>query len=409
MTFAEHTGRYYFEKTPEAMPLTFEATMYFPYNATSDYTHIIMSNFAHTQTGFLWEITKGGQPSIMFYDEDDVRTRYTFSNVSVYNGKKTHVAIVADVENDKIHCYIDGEIAQSFDLTVNPKDFSVKDAILGTDHRELNLNLFSGALINVACYSDARTKDEIKADMTAQGKDGLVLHFDLSNAEYGEDAIDLSGGNNNAIFEQYWFDEIDNITDYAYSIAVVGDTQHNVQYQPETFAKLYDWLKANAKDKKMAFMLGLGDITNDNTDEQWTYALENIAKLDGIIPYALTRGNHDGTAANYSSKFESTKYGKAIGQNYYNSLATSYQKFKAGDVNYLVITLNYNPSNAELAWAKEIADANPYYRVIVITHSKISDATACSMLTVKKFGTSLQSFVPMLKWCFRVTYSTTRF
>ena len=168
------------------------------------------------------------------------------------------------------------------------------------------------------------------------------------------------------------YDEIENATDYAYSIAVVGDTQHNVQYQPETFEMLYDWLAANAKDKKMAFMLGLGDITNDNTDEQWAYSLENIAKLDGVMPYALSRGNHDGTADSYSARFDGAGYAKAIGSNYYLSRATSYQKFKAGDVNYLVITLDYNPSNAVLAWAKEVADANPYHRVIVITHSNLS-------------------------------------
>ncbi len=371
MTFGTHTGRYSFTKALPSMPLTFEATMYFPYTVTSDYTHIIMSNFQRTPTGFIFEITKGGQPSIMFYDEDDVRTRYTFSSVSVYNGKKTHIAIAADTQNNKIHCYVDGEIAQTLDLTINPLDFSTSQMAFGTDHREVNLNLFRGALINVACYSDVRTASEIKADMNTQGTDDLILHFDMSEMKYGDTAVDLSSSKNNAVYEQYWFDEIDSITDYVYSIAVVGDTQHNVQYQPETFAKLYDWLKANAADKKMAFMLGLGDITNDNTDEQWAYSLENIAKLDGVIPYALSRGNHDGTAASYSSKFDGTAYAAAIGENYYSNRANSYQKFKAGDVNYLVITLNYNPSNDELAWAKSVADANPYYRVIVITHSNL--------------------------------------
>ncbi|MBE6679902.1 MAG: hypothetical protein E7598_05190, partial [Ruminococcaceae bacterium] len=286
MTFSEHTGRYMFEKALSTMPLTFEATMYFPYNMTSNYTNIIMSNFQRTPTGFLFEITKGGQPSIMFYDEDDVRTRYTFSNVSVYNGKKTHIAIAADTENNKICCYVDGEMVQSLDLTVNPTDFEASHMAFGTDNREVNLNLFRGALINVACYADTRTAAEIKADVTSQGKDDLILYFDMSEMVYGDNAIDLSNSKNNAVYEQYWYDEIDNITDYAYSIAVVGDTQHNVQYQPETFAKLYDWLKANAAEKKMAFMLGLGDITNDNTDEQWKYSLENIAKLDGVVPYA---------------------------------------------------------------------------------------------------------------------------
>ena len=382
ITFGTQSGKYIFDSPLPSMPLTFEATMYFPYNVASEYTHIILANFnrsvAEAGGGFLFEITKGGQPSILFYDKDDNRTRYTFSNVSVYNGKKTNIAITVDVPNSKISCYVDGTLEQTLNLTIDPTGFGTDFLALGTDNREVNLNLFRGALINLACYSDVRTAEEIAADMTAQGTDDLILHFDLSDKKYGEDAIDLSGSNCNAIYEQYFLDEYEGITDYAYSIAVVGDPQHNVQYQPETFAKLYDWLYANAADKKMAFMLGLGDITNDDTDEQWAYSLENIAKLDGVIPYALTRGNHDGSADSYSARFDNTLYAAAIGDNYYLNRANSYQKFKAGDINYLVITLNYNPSDAELAWAKGIADANPYHRVIVITHSNLSQRASLS-------------------------------
>lgn len=374
LTFGAHTGRYAFLRPLPKMPRTFEATLYFPYTMTSDYTHIIMSNFQRPRTGFLFEITKGGQPSLMFYDAADVRTRYTFSAVNVYNGKKTHLAITADSAAGKISCFVDGVCMQTLDLTVDLSDFSTEHAAFGTDNREINLNLFRGALISFACYADVRTPDEIAADRAAPGKDDLILHFDMTNAVYGEDIRDLSDSGADAIFESYWSEEIDHSTDYAYSIAVVGDTQHNVQYQPATFEKLYDWLRANARSEKTAFMLGLGDITNDNTDAQWACALENIAKLDGVLPYALCRGNHDGSAQSYSVKLNGTAYAAAISGKCYQSRATSYQKFKAESINYLVITLNYNPSEDELAWAKGIAEANPYDRVIVTTHSYL-DAT----------------------------------
>ncbi|MBE6641132.1 MAG: hypothetical protein E7619_06060 [Ruminococcaceae bacterium] len=370
VSFVSHTGRYMLEKPLPKMPYTFEATMYFPYTASSDYTHIILSNFQRGKSGFIFEITKGGQPSLMFYDEKDVRTRYTFSGVNVYNGEKTHIAIACDISKKSISCYENGILAQTLSLTVDPADFCAEYINLGTDHREINLNLFSGALIDVACYSDVRTAEEIRADMEKPQGDGLLLHYDMANSAYGDNITDLSPSGCNAIFEKYWLDEVDGVDNYAYSIAVVGDTQHNVQYQPDTFAKLYDWLAANASAKKTAFMLGLGDITNDSTDEQWKYAVENMEKLDGIIPYALTRGNHDKEDA-YSLKFRGTAYEKAVGKNFLSTIANSWQTFKAGKVNYLVITLDYNPSDTELAWAKKVANSHPYHRVIVITHSNL--------------------------------------
>ena len=371
ISFAEHTGRYMLEKALPVMPYTFEATMYFPYSASSEYTHIILSNYQRGKSGFIFEITKGGHPSLMFYDEEDVRTRYTFSGINVYNGKRTHIAIVADTANKRIRCYENGELAQTLALTVDPADYCSEYVNLGTDHREINLNLFSGALISVCSYSDARAAAEVKADMTAPDTDGLVLHYDMSEASYGEDVADLSKSGCNAIFEEYWLGESGSDDAYAYSVAVVGDTQHNVQYQPQTFAKLYDWLAENAESRKIAFMLGLGDITNDSTDEQWKYAVQNIAKLDGVIPYALTRGNHDAASA-YPLKLRGSEYEKTIGKNYYVDISNSWQVFKAGSVNYLVITLDYNPTDAELNWAKRVANVHPYHRVIVITHSNLN-------------------------------------
>ena len=371
VSFFEHTGRYMLEKALPKMPSTFEATVYFPYNTTSEYTHIILSNYQRGETGFIFEITKGGHPSLMFYDENDTRTRYTFSSVSVYNGKRTHIAIAADYASKRIRCYVDGELAEAAALTVDPDKFSGEYVNVGTDHREINLNLFSGALINVACYADVRTAEEIKADVSKQGTEELILHYDLSDARYGEGFTDLSSSGCNAIYEEYWLEESLGISDQAYSIAVVGDTQHNVQYQPETYAKLYDWLAANAEEKRIAFMLGLGDITNDDTEEQWKYAAENIAKLDGVIPYALTRGNHDGVD-NYRAKLKNSEYEKTIGRNFYTDISTSWQEFSVGKVNYLVITLDYNPTDAELSWAKRVALEHPYHRVIVITHSYLN-------------------------------------
>ncbi len=371
MTFSANTGRYGLTKALSAMPLTWEATVYFPYGATSGYAHVLLSNYERSVSGYSWDITKAGHPSLMFYNSSEV-TRYTFNTVNVYSGVKMHLAIVADTENRELRCYVDGVPVETLELTVDPAKYGTSYSNLGTDQRELNLRLFSGALMRIACYADVRSAEEILADMTAPGTDGLVLHYDMAKTAYGDTVTDLSVNKNHAVYEHFWYDEIDNVTDYAYSVAVVGDTQHNVQYQPENFAKLYDWLRTNAAGKKTAFVLGVGDITNDDTEEQWAHALSNFAKLDGVLPYALARGNHDGTADSYSARFAGTAYAKAVGECYYGNLTNTYRTFKAGNVNYLVLTLDYLPTEDVLTWAKGVAEAHPYHRVLVVTHFNLS-------------------------------------
>ena len=81
-----------------------------------------------------------------------------------------------------------------------------------------------------------------------------------------------TGAVNYSFFEK---DDIDS-SSYAYSMAIIGDTQSLVysdvqnagvaDYEPRT-EKIYDWLVANKESKKIGMVLGLGDIT-----ETWNEA-----------------------------------------------------------------------------------------------------------------------------------------
>ena len=55
------------------------------------------------------------------------------------------------------------------------------------------------------------------------------------------------------------------------------------------------WIAKNKDKYDIRYVLGLGDITDDNTRRQWRHAQEAIAELDGRVPYALAAGNHDYT------------------------------------------------------------------------------------------------------------------
>ena len=92
--------------------------------------------------------------------------------------------------------------------------------------------------------------------------------------------------------------------DYAYSFAVVGDTQtlntKDAQNGTANMKKIYEWIVANKESKGISFVMGLGDITDTFQSsgtyyaKEWANAKEALALLDNAdMPYSLVRGNHD--------------------------------------------------------------------------------------------------------------------
>ena len=177
---------------------------------------------------------------------------------------------------------------------------------------------------------------------------------------------------------------------YAYSIAVIGDTQSLVDsdvknagvagYEPR-LEKLYGWLVDHADSKKIEMVLGLGDIVEtwnnvgypDAFAAEWELATEQISRLNGKIPYTLVNGNHDvngfnqyiGALEGYTSQFDGVT-GAFMTEGDY---ATSYRKITVGGTKWLIITLDWAPTGAELDWAADVIEANPDHGVIITLHS----------------------------------------
>lgn len=133
--------------------------------------------------------------------------------------------------------------------------------------------------------------------------------------------------------DEDWIKELEEPADYAYSIAVVGDTQmickeHKLKY-------LYGYIIENAEAKKIKHVLGLGDITDGNTDHEWGHAVKQITRMDGVVSYSLARGNHDG-ADNFNTYFGAdSTYAKQYKEKYLSTVNTAHE-FTAGNRDYLV-------------------------------------------------------------------------
>ena len=168
---------------------------------------------------------------------------------------------------------------------------------------------------------------------------------------------------------------------------------------------MFDWIVENAKSMNLAFVMGLGDIqdggysqeqlndgskTGNPTYEQWRIMRENYAKLSSAgIPWSAILGNHDydsssPTAANgrkvdkYNYWFgyegiENVAKEKIVALYEPNKMANVIYEFGANGVNYLVVALEFGPSDDHLAWASSIISQPKYanHRVLFNTHSLV--------------------------------------
>lgn len=164
-----------------------------------------------------------------------------------------------------------------------------------------------------------------------------------------------------------WLDSCDEPTDYDYSFAVVGDIQNISYFYPEKVHTIYDYIVDNIESKKIAHVFTLGDITESNAQREWDVAKEAIGKLDGKVRYSLVRGNHDGKQGFLDKFGNNSEYKKQYKASYLSSLNTAVE-FSAGNLDYLIVNLDYRPSDEILTWANSVVEAHPNHNVIMTTH-----------------------------------------
>lgn len=168
--------------------------------------------------------------------------------------------------------------------------------------------------------------------------------------------------------------------DDTFTIVVLPDTQYYCQDYPETFYAQADWIVQNAASKNIKFVIHLGDIVNSSTSAQWEIADTAFKILDNNdIPYSVALGNHDYETVSDFNR-DSTKFNEHFGVSRFRGKPwygggypsgkndNSYYVFEAGDLDFLVISLEFAPQKDILSWAADIINSYPDHRVIIITH-----------------------------------------
>ena len=388
MTFG--TEYMYVARKTSTEPLrTFEATVNVT-NPSNNYGGVILGNYrTNGSVGFRFEIGENGAtidngyPNLYIKDAANVVHNFAFTEAGVFGIGKAHIAIVLD--DDAAKCYINGELQQFINYEGETPFIPVVTAgnsmQLGSDGDAWRR--FRGEIYDAAIYTDVRTATEIATDAVEPKGDNLLLAYEVSSADSSAASIaDKSGNGFDLAKQAEWIDPANKtaLSDYDYSFAIVGDPQiMNAQY-PDAFNGIFSWINDNAESKKINQVMVMGDLVDSNgaATEEWQ---RGQAALNGLtVPYNLVRGNHDGylseqSTATFDTYFGgSTKYAQSV-TGYYTAggtYANAYRTFEVCGVPYLVIMLDYGPSDAVLEWANGVIAANPKHNVIVMTHSYLS-------------------------------------
>ena len=376
--FSKET-RYELERLYDKMPNTFEALVKLPQTYSAG--GVIFGNQACKLSTYVlnsidFSIFRNGYPRIGYKLPSGEVKEYVFTEVDVRTNKDVHVAIVRDSEQKKIHCYVDGELVGSQESDF--QDFITTELFcIGSDSRMWDSTFFNGQIKNLTVYADARSQSEIQADMQSVdlNDDNLLSHYDLTTVYDNTifiTIVDKSKKPNNATKTSLWLNDSGMDFDYSYSVSIVGDTQFTTYLYPDKLSKVYDYFVANAKTKNIKHVFGVGDITERSGSEEWQLAYSQIARLNGVVPYSVTRGNHDGVA-DFNRVFGAQSvYSKQYVDKYAVGYANTVHKFSAGKLDYLVVTLDFGADDNVLEWANSIVEAHPYHNVIVSTHGYLT-------------------------------------
>lgn len=175
---------------------------------------------------------------------------------------------------------------------------------------------------------------------------------------------------------------INNISSDSFAIILLPDTQYYTKRFPEIYYRQTKWIVDHSDELNIKFVVHLGDITQENTHEQWKVADEAHRSLDKAnISYSVVPGNHDMPKIGSGKDRErnTTIYNKYFGPDrfkgktwYGGHMGTSndnnFTFFEWRNLKFMVVSLELAPRAEALKWANKVVEQYKERRVIVVTH-----------------------------------------
>jgi len=172
-------------------------------------------------------------------------------------------------------------------------------------------------------------------------------------------------------------------------IPVFPDTQGEVGGKMDMFMSQLHWIAKHKDSLNIPIVLHVGDVANFDTISHWINASKGYKVLDSAgIAYAITLGNHDteavgghsGSAApgnvnqnlrkttKFNTYFPVSRFKTQGGRYEEGKSDNAFYTFKAGGLDWMVITLEFCARKGPVDWAGTVVASHPDYNVIILTH-----------------------------------------
>ena len=338
----------------------------------------IISNINSDDTNkFAFFVTSKGYPAVIIGDKQVTLTK------NIADGTDVKISVIRDSDG-YVSFYLDDKLAAKTSETVDAAGIPSSAYCVGADGS--GKQIMNGTISDLKVYSDS-------------GKTTCIGSWSLNEdiKHVTSPVADESGNNNSLVFRgsraNDWVDytvpsDIGN--DY-WSLVFVPDIQNltiDGEYT-ETWNTMAQWIADNASKENIKHVIGAGDSTWNNNDEQYNRALNGFKLFSDNISWSNMVGNHDydwSKTVRDSSMYE--KYfgeetikataAKSTYQGYYNDpdgLSTtenSYYRFTVNGVKWMIVQLEYHPRTGAINWANDIIKAHPLDNVILTTHGYIN-------------------------------------
>ncbi|MEH3022263.1 MAG: metallophosphoesterase [Pseudomonas oryzihabitans] len=164
------------------------------------------------------------------------------------------------------------------------------------------------------------------------------------------------------------------------------------------------WLANNARALNMPFVVHLGDLVEDAEQHgEWRLASQAMARLERAgLPYSVMTGDHDVIALYTEDRLRD---GSELFTQYFSPERAARQstflerdatglneahRFTALGQGFLLLTLDWFPSEQSLAWAQSVLDRYPHLPTILASHNIVDLVNGQAVLSNRRNDTGVR-------------------